>query len=127
VYPVNQRSEDQMIKYIFLELEYKYGPHINIKCTDREVLDWIVEIVKSQLPTCKDTRWLAHGFRGDPKPYVMCLHNLENRDDEIRWWVMKLLTENGWEPFQAIPEIDPSRDQYPIRYLLFRKRSELAE
>ena len=95
-----------------------------LKGNYKETLDWIAEVVKSQLPTCKDSRWLAHGFRGDPKNYVTCLHNLENRDDELRWWVMQQLTEDGWEPFQAIPETEASREEYPIRYLLFRKETE---
>lgn len=77
-------------------------------------------------PTCKDSRWLAHSFRGDPQPYVTCLHNLENRDDELRWYVMKTLTENGWQPFQAIPETEASREEYPIRSLLFRKEVEIG-
>ena len=115
-----------MKQYRYLELEYKYGPHINIKCTHRDSLDWIAENVKSQLPTCKDSRWLAHSFRGNPEAYVTCLHNLENRDDELRWWVMHKLTDDGWEPFQAIPETEASREEYPIRTLLFRKEIEIG-
>jgi len=83
---------------------YKYltvdEPHLTVECTDEKVLEWVVSMVKEVMPSCEyHNNWPIGKIRTNFKIYSVHVTKLEERDTEVRWWIMEQLGQQGWEPF----------------------------
>jgi hypothetical protein len=82
-----------MASYKLLKIRvYTEPANINIECTDVNSIAWIVPKIRQIIPSCKEQH----------TPFWLKIDKLMNRDDEIRWLVLRWLTEDGWEPFSVI-------------------------
>ena len=83
---------------------YKYliigDPHLDVECTDEQVLEWVVSSVKKVMPSCEYYYNYPVGKDGTNfKKYRVHISKLEDKDTELRWWLMEQLCQQGWEPF----------------------------
>jgi hypothetical protein len=84
-----------MEKYIYVRiLSGNY-----IWASDPSVLNWIFTEVKKHIPSCA-TRNELHDVIGERVSFQ--LHQLNSKDTEVYMWLLKLLCENGYEPFEVI-------------------------
>jgi len=85
---------------------YKYlalgDPNVTVECTDEQVLEWVVSLVKKVIPSCDHYYYSPAGKdRTYLKKYRVQISKLEDKDIEVRWWLMEQLGQQGWEPFQV--------------------------
>lgn len=104
-----------MQKYVYVRL-YETSPLV--WATDPSVLDWIFGEVKKHVPTCAirnedyDLAGVRVGFT---------LHQLQNKELLVAKWLIRLLCDNGFEPF----EVTPASDSGMLRWLHFRRAVEI--
>jgi hypothetical protein len=85
---------------------------LDIWSTDPQVLAWLESEVKKILPKCKTAavnlaagslRYDAPQLDNNPSGwyYKIRLEKLDNRQDGIRAWLIRLLLDKCWEPYDG--------------------------
>ena len=90
-----------MRKYIYVRLYFDPSGRTglaNVFCTDPKVLDWVLGFVKKHIPTCIAT-WEAFDLLSERCEFQ--LSQLDNKDRELTNSLVRLLCENGYEPFAS--------------------------
>lgn len=93
-----------MASYKYLSIHYTGGgDQLEVYCTDKTTLDWLVSEVQKYCPRVKirDSWKLPNG---ETCYYLFEKANVktsfgEMRTQSIRVWLIKQLLEQGWEPF----------------------------
>lgn len=67
-----------------------------VTTTDPSILDWLYDEVKKLIPNCA-TKNELHDLMGERIGFSF--HRLEDKDSKVARWILKLLCENGFEPF----------------------------
>lgn len=68
-----------------------------LMCTDPPTLMLLADEVKKLVPTCVVDMSIKVGG----EPFHMTLSGLKSRQQEMQWYMMKLLCHMGWEPYAA--------------------------
>ncbi len=88
-----------MRKYIYVRIYFdptgKTGL-ANVFSTDPAVLDWVLSYTRKQIPGCV-VKWESHDLSGSKSEFL--LDQLDGKDREIANSIVKLLVENGYEPY----------------------------
>ena len=101
-----------MEKYIYVRISCDNY----IWASDPSVLSWVFTEVKKHIPNCA-TRGELHDVTGERVSFQ--LHQLNNKDFEVYVWIIKLLCENGYEPFEMV---DIGKFITVPNYLHFKKK-----
>jgi hypothetical protein len=88
-----------MRKYIYVKVEVERP---NVWATDPSILEWIFDAVKERVPNCTilNEKCDVTGARR-----FIHLFMLPDQERDVTPWLMRLLCENGFEPFAVTGEI----------------------
>ena len=101
-----------MEKYIYVRISFDNY----ILSSDPSILSWVFTEAKKLIPSCA-TRAEFYDVTGERVSFQ--LHQLNNKDFEVYVWLIKLLCENGYEPFEMI---DIGKYTTAPNFLHFRKK-----
>jgi len=65
--------------------------------TDEQMVNWIIEKIRTKIPLCD----FKHIDNGRTKETVEII-NLDGKQIEIGQWLMDVLSEQGWELYDAL-------------------------
>ena len=69
------------------------GYSLEVSCTDPDVLHWIGQEILRDRPHCSLSS----------EAQLSCSFDISGHEPlEVGWWLVKLLCEDGWEPFGAV-------------------------
>ena len=80
-----------MKKYKYVKVNYT-----TVWSTDPSIVDWIYDEIKKIISTCA-IRNEDFNLKGERIGFQ--LHQLQDKDSQVADWIIKLLCENGFEPF----------------------------
>jgi len=104
-----------MRKYVYVRIDIQDN---RVWTTNPSVLDWIFNEVKKHIPSCA-TRYERLGLTGERVQFQ--LHQLQNKDYDVHEWIVRLLCENGYEPFNVTYT---SEQHTTLHYIHFRQMIE---
>ncbi len=84
-----------MTTYKLLNIEAN-SAGVWVRSTDSDTLSWIADEVKRYMSSARSEILLS--LRSN-EVFGIRLSNLQNRDIEMAYWIMKQLCAKGWEPF----------------------------
>ncbi len=84
----------KMIQTVLEDKTYQ----ITIRSSDADIFKWIVEEVRSKIGSC-ETRDESYDLAG--QLFSCDLHKLKGKDGAAYLFILRRLSETGWEPYQV--------------------------
>jgi hypothetical protein len=78
-----------MKKYKYVKVKFT-----TVWSTDPSIVNWIYDEIKKIIPTCA-VREERYDLTGEKIGFE--LHKLQNKDNQVADWILRLLCENGFE------------------------------
>jgi len=89
-------------KYAHIEQFASDCDWLRLNSTDPQVLNWVLAELKKLVPSCR-VDWEGKDVSGET--YACQINGLKvNREkvsSQVKWWVIRELCKQGWEPFDC--------------------------
>ena len=98
-----------MKKYKIAIMEHPMYGTVKLFTTDEDLFKWFLAEIKKRFPSCNI---MKYPYKSGNEFYCT-VDQLSRKDQEVNYWLLNHLCNNGWEPFA----IDQG-GRYHLRYVI---------